>query len=540
MAGRAYPVTVGLVVLAAACSGGDDAAGPGTEAAAASTAAAAPTERPATSAPPTTLGRPTGDLMAALNATFGESIGSAGFVEPDGPCFAAAIEGLPPDAADAVDGLVQDRVTFDDLSDEDAGAVAAAYVGCVEPDVLRNFLVISTTRAVDQLSCISDAWTDVVRPEAVASSLAFGHGLDDLLPDVVEEMSAATVACVPDPEWWIEDEAFLLTQNGVEAETASCVASAVIAEHGVDPVVTRRILTLDFVPLDEKAFAELDLPGQCALQPPPITQLSAEPGDCLAGFGGGTAATGVIVCDQPHNAEVVSVKDLSAVLDTWPGARVLRSAAEQQCATDVEALSGDLTGYMAGWDVPGRTAWEQGARSLTCALVQPDYATWTGPSGLVPETPSTTMAQAPTTRAPTATTLPPGAREVLSVDEIDRPGTCIYRAPARPGQDDLERRSFEVDCSVPHQAEMYHRFDVEAQAGAPYPGDSAVQAQSDPVCKLTFASYVGVPWESSRLQYVYFYPSEETWSAGDRTVVCFLVGAQADEEFTRSMAASRE
>jgi hypothetical protein len=173
-------------------------------------------------------------------------------------------------------------------------------------------------------------------------------------------------------------------------------------------------------------------------------------------------------------------------------------------------------------------------------LIKSDWSSWTGASGLVPTVATTTSPTPPTTTTPTGTTLPPGAREMFSLDEIDRVGMCVYRAPALPGQDDLDRRFFEVDCGQPHQAEMYHRFTIEAAPGAPYPGDRAVQAQATPVCELTFAAYVGVPYESSRLDYVYFYPSEATWNTGDRAVVCFLVGTQVDEEFTRSMAGSRE
>ena len=87
---------------------------------------------------------------------------------------------------------------------------------------------------------------------------------------------------------------------------------------------------------------------------------------------------------------------------------------------------------------------------------------------------------------------------------------------------------------------MYHRFTLDDAAGSAYPGDAAVQADADPVCTLTFADYVGLPYESSRLRFVYFYPSAETWNDDDRSVLCFLVGTEVDEVFTRSMAGSRE
>jgi hypothetical protein len=129
---------------------------------------------------------------------------------------------------------------------------------------------------------------------------------------------------------------------------------------------------------------------------------------------------------------------------------------------------------------------------------------------------------------------------MFTLDEVDRAGMCVYRAPALPGQNDLERRFFEVDCSVPHQVEMYHRFDVGGAAGAPYPGEAVIEPQASAGCTATFNGYVGLPYEQSRLRFTYFYPSPESWQQGDRSVICLLLGTQVDEMFTRSMAGSRE
>ena len=85
--------------------------------------------------------------------------------------------------------------------------------------------------------------------------------------------------------------------------------------------------------------------------------------------------------------------DLGAEFPTWPGAEVVRTTAGERCFADVQAL-GDATGYASGWDIPNRLAWERSHRALTCVLIRPGFESWTGPSGLVPASPPTSLATA--------------------------------------------------------------------------------------------------------------------------------------------------
>jgi hypothetical protein len=144
----------------------------------------------------------------------------------------------------------------------------------------------------------------------------------------------------------------------------------------------------------------------------------------------------------------------------------------------------------------------------------------------------------PTTSPATVTTLPSGARELFSYDEL-RVGVCIYRAPGAAGQNDLERRSFEVDCSQPHHVELFHRFEPDVGGAADYPGDGVLIAQSEPVCELAFAAYIGVPVQQSRLRYVVIYPLEPEWLQGEREVFCFVAAPAFDELRDRPMRGSR-
>ena len=99
---------------------------------------------------------------------------------------------------------------------------------------------------------------------------------------------------------------------------------------------------------------------------------------------------------------------------------------------------------------------------------------------------------------------------------------------------------FDVGCDQPHQVELIERFDVDGPPRAPYPSEQQVRDDANNRCTRAFATYVGTPYEASRLRYTYFYPSAASWADGDRTVICLLIGEQVDELFDRAMAGSAE
>ena len=77
-----------------------------------------------------------------------------------------------------------------------------------------------------------------------------------------------------------------------------------------------------------------------------------------------------------------------------------------------------------------------------------------------------------------------------------------------------------VDCEEAHTAEAYAQFDIE---GDDFPGDADVQAQAQEGCTgERFEDYVGLPYEESIYITSNLVPSEESWDAGDRTVICII------------------
>lgn len=84
-----------------------------------------------------------------------------------------------------------------------------------------------------------------------------------------------------------------------------------------------------------------------------------------------------------------------------------------------------------------------------------------------------------------------------------------------------------VSCDVPHRMEFFGTLVLEGAPDDPYPGLGETDAQAIEGCDAAFEEYVGVAQEDSRLVYAYWYPSEETWALGDRTVLCAVEGSEA-------------
>ena len=75
-----------------------------------------------------------------------------------------------------------------------------------------------------------------------------------------------------------------------------------------------------------------------------------------------------------------------------------------------------------------------------------------------------------------------------------------------------------VPCSAPHDSEAYAEFTM---SGSAFPGDDAVLAQAQTDCAGTaFADFIGIASADSQLQISYYYPTSDSWAAGDRAITC--------------------
>lgn len=93
-------------------------------------------------------------------------------------------------------------------------------------------------------------------------------------------------------------------------------------------------------------------------------------------------------------------------------------------------------------------------------------------------------------------------------------GDCLAALPA-----DVMSEVPTVPCSEPHAHEVYAAHDLP---GTAYVGTTAVTAIADAQCLGSFAAFAGIDYFTSVLTYSYLYPTEESWAAGDRTVVCLV------------------
>ena len=115
-------------------------------------------------------------------------------------------------------------------------------------------------------------------------------------------------------------------------------------------------------------------------------------------------------------------------------------------------------------------------------------------------------------------------REHLSGAAADlRIGDCI-ELPAHEGEvSEVQHRP----CSEPHDAEIYHVFDIEsAAAGGPrsFPSDNEFSDLLTQRCTPEFDRYTGLDFDTALdFDWGAFTPGVAGWNDGDREVTCYLV-----------------
>jgi hypothetical protein len=120
----------------------------------------------------------------------------------------------------------------------------------------------------------------------------------------------------------------------------------------------------------------------------------------------------------------------------------------------------------------------------------------------------------------TAWTAPPPSSPAES-------GTAAGAMPYRPAvgvcldarKDALAGPAAEVPCSSEHDDEAYAAFDLVAEVFA---GDAETESAALAGCLDRFAGFIGLPYDASALDVYTFHPTEASWAAGDRSVVCVV------------------
>ena len=91
-----------------------------------------------------------------------------------------------------------------------------------------------------------------------------------------------------------------------------------------------------------------------------------------------------------------------------------------------------------------------------------------------------------------------------------------------------------VPCDEAHDEEVYAEFTLP---DGELPVGDAMDAAADPKCGEEFTKFVGVDYETSKLDYAYFTPTAAGWKDGDRLIQCVLY-ADDESQLTGSMKGS--
>ncbi len=93
-----------------------------------------------------------------------------------------------------------------------------------------------------------------------------------------------------------------------------------------------------------------------------------------------------------------------------------------------------------------------------------------------------------------------------------------------------------LPCDQPHVFETFARTEMP---DGDYPGVPAANTAASEFCAREFTTYVGLEYDASVLELLYFYPVEESWNAADdREILCF-VAEQGEEPVTGTLRDAR-
>ena len=118
---------------------------------------------------------------------------------------------------------------------------------------------------------------------------------------------------------------------------------------------------------------------------------------------------------------------------------------------------------------------------------------------------------------------PPTTADVVSDPFPTLRGQC-WTDPARPdllAEPEPTQSAVDiVNCSQPHQGEVYEVLFHPSGDDDPYPGNDALAEHAFNQCGIRFQGFVGRPLQESTLDVYVAYPTERGWLLGDRVIVC--------------------
>ena len=132
-----------------------------------------------------------------------------------------------------------------------------------------------------------------------------------------------------------------------------------------------------------------------------------------------------------------------------------------------------------------------------------------------------------------ATQIPEWAGAPLNPFDL-RSGQCFNEASwVDLEQDRRISVTAAIDCSQPHDKEVYFEAEFPAPNGAPFPGDDAMTMWSTELCYEAFQDFVGQEYELSVFGIDFLQPTQETFEhpiGRHRRVSCYLYDTTGEKK----------
>ncbi len=96
-----------------------------------------------------------------------------------------------------------------------------------------------------------------------------------------------------------------------------------------------------------------------------------------------------------------------------------------------------------------------------------------------------------------------------------RVGDCLNDAEAAEEVETVPT----TPCEGPHDSEVYASVILTETE---YPGDEDILSRADEECLAGFETFVGTAYEQSIYDFSYYFPTEGSWSGGDREILCVI------------------
>jgi Septum formation len=218
------------------------------------------------------------------------------------------------------------------------------------------------------------------------------------------------------------------------------------------------------------------------------------PGQCFD-----TARATLVDCVRPHDAEVLSVRQLPGGLpSTRPSDEVMNTVAMPACRAGMAEYLGsgdaDATNIVAWAFWPDDAGWAKGERWLLCAL-----------------------AEVGTNDRPTRRT--GSLRGALTGSGVYQFQICSLGSPTR--DDQIQKTA----CDTPHLGEALPGVINVGTSADPIPEPNTLNAIGQQQCGQRLADYLGAP-ANPQVRAAWRIPNPESWARGYTTIVCYAEPTQ--------------